>query len=113
LAARALAKQDPDYPYYRNIGLLIQLKSEKTSEKQIREILEKTADHETAQKIVSQWMDPDAVFGKLYPRFRCWDCLNCEANGICDYAKTQEVMKRLRTLYRENVPDQNQLLKAL
>ncbi len=113
LAARALAKQDPDYPYYRNIGLLIQLKNEKTPEKQIREILEKTSDHETAQKIISYWMDPDAAFGKLYPRFRCWDCPNCEANGICDYAKTQEVLRSLRALYRENVPDQNQLFKTL
>lgn len=113
LSAKANAAKDENSLYYRTIGLLLQLKSENTPEARIKEVLEKTAGKVVAEEIISLWMEPNLLFQKLYPKFNCWDCSNCHADFMCDYRRTTEIMKRLREIYRNNTPDQNELLKTL
>ncbi len=113
LEARAAAKQDANSLYYRMIGLFLQLKREDTSENHIREVLEKAAGSVLAEKVISIWKNPKQIFQKLYPKFSCWDCSNCDAAFMCDYGKTKDVLKSLRKRYKDNAPDQNELFKTL
>ena len=113
LVSRAIAKRDEDRIYYRTVGLLIQLKLEETPDERIIEVLKNTGKPELAERVVNEWMDPDRIFSKLYPRFHCWDCANCSAAYLCEYEKTKEILKNLRKIYRKNIPDQDKLFEIL
>lgn len=113
IAERAAARNDQNSLYYHAIGILFQLKYENTPGDCIGEILEKLTDPEPAGKTCSLWLEPELVFRKLYPKFNCWDCGNCHAAYMCDYIKTEETLRSLRRIYKNNIPDQNELLKTL
>ncbi|MEL7658081.1 MAG: hypothetical protein AAGU75_19480, partial [Bacillota bacterium] len=110
---KAAGKNDENSLYYGTVKLLLKLKYEETPEALIKEILLKTAGLETAEKVILEWMEPEQIFAKLYPKFNCWDCSNCQAVSICDYPSLSEVLKKLRRIYKANIPDQNGLLTTL
>ncbi len=110
IEAGAAARNDSGQPYYRSVGLLLQLKYDAAPDDEIKSVLEKLAGAEMASKVLSEWADPSQVFRRLYPEFHCWDCGSCEAGEMCDYKNTEEVLRKIRKIYRENIPDQTELL---
>ena len=107
------AKNEKDHLYYRGIGLLMQLQYEGAADAEIKETLEKIIGAEITAGILPVWSDSQLIFRKLYPEFKCWDCANCEANNMCDYQETEAIVRRIREIYKNSVPDQKELLKTL
>lgn len=107
------AKSEKDHLNYRGIGLLLQLKYEGAADEEIKEVLEKIIGAVVTADILAVWAEPLHIFRNLYPEFKCWDCANCEANSMCDYVKTEAIVRSVRVIYKNSIPDQKELLKTL
>lgn len=106
-------KLDKDLSYYSCIKFFMQLKKSNTSDDDIKSLVNKLYTKEIADKVLFELGDSDKIFERLYPKFNCWDCKNCEAKNICTYEEVAKLLNKLRDEAHKNPISQQNLLEQI
>ena len=96
-------------PYYRCVKDYCNAKAATQDSYSIQHQLRQLYAKEVVDRVSDQFCEPENVLEKLYPNMTCYNCSTCEATNLCHYPKTEQTMKRLKELNRENPMDQGAL----
>lgn len=98
-----------EYCYYNCMADYVKARSAGSSQEEIKAMLTNIYSPELAQKVIYQLHAPERVFDRIYPKFSCWDCKNCQAGEYCCYKETEKVLKVLKERYAANPVNQERL----
>jgi ribosomal protein S12 methylthiotransferase accessory factor len=97
------------YCYYKCMADYVKAKSVGLDQGEIEAVLQKIYPSEVSKKVVYQLHEPEQVFDRIYPKFSCWDCENCQAREYCCYKETEKVLNAVKERYADNLVDQESL----
>ncbi len=97
------------YYYYNCMADYTKAKSAGIIQEEIQVMLQQIYPQEIAQKVSYQLHELEQVFKRIYPKFSCWDCANCQAGEYCCYKETEKVLKVLKERYAANPVKQEKL----
>lgn len=94
------------FMYYRAIG---------TSAEECSALVNELFDENTAEKIGHLLYSAKGVISRFYPTMTCFDCAHCgmEKQGCCQYPEVSKVIRKIKDVLSENIPDQQGLLETL
>lgn len=100
---------DDEMGYYNCMADYMKAKSAGLGLNEIHTFLQALYQDNIVQSVVCQLDESEKVFDRIYPRFNCWGCENCDAREYCCYRETENVLKRLKECYAANPIDQERL----
>ncbi|GAB6181623.1 hypothetical protein JCM14036_29420 [Desulfotomaculum defluvii] len=113
VAAIHASTESDQYCYYNCMADYTKAKSTGLGQEEIKAILQQLYPLEIAQGVIHQLHQPEQVFDRIYPKFSCWDCENCQAREYCCYKEIEKVYKVLKERYAANPVKQESLAEIL
>ncbi|MEG6520678.1 YcaO-like family protein [Desulfotomaculum sp. 1211_IL3151] len=107
------AAEGDQYCYYNCLADYAKAKSAGLDRAETQAILQQLYPTEIAQRVCRQLNQPEQVFDRIYPKFSCWDCDNCQALKYCCYQETEKIYKAIKERYAANPLKQERLAEIL
>lgn len=101
--------------YYRCIYHFMYYRALGNSPEVCSAIVKELFDKKTAEQIIDLLYNPKETISHVYPAMTCFDCGNCgmAEQGCCQYPEVSKVIRKIKDVLAENIPDQQKLLEKL